>query len=199
LTAAKQTDPQVQRNSERIFDEYLVSSARAGAADAWARLVQRWQPKLLRHAWRCLGDAERAKDAVQDAWVQIWRALASLEDVAAFPAWALRIVTRRCQQLYAHSDRQRVLDAELTLDTVLLAADVQDTEHSADLALVLRALHTLPTAQHTAMALFYLENLSVAEIAIALDTPPGTIKTRLMHARQKIRALLEGASHEQKV
>ena len=43
-----------------------------------------------------------------------------------------------------------------------------------------------------AIALFYLEDMSVAEMAVALDVPAGTVKTRLMHARRKLRAALEG-------
>jgi RNA polymerase sigma-70 factor (ECF subfamily) len=193
----KQSFPPVQRNPERILDEYLVSSARNGARDAWERLVQRWQPKLLRHAWRCLGDPERAKDVVQDAWVLIWRGLRSLDDVVAFPAWALRIVTRRCQSLYAQQDRQRELDAELSQDSSAISAEATDGERKADLQRVLEVMHSLPAAQQSALALFYLENLSVAEIAIALDSPPGTIKTRLMHARQKIRARLQTGDHHE--
>ena len=53
----------------------------------------------------------------------------------------------------------------------------------------------LPPAQRAALALFYFEDLSVGEIAIALDVPAGTIKTRLMHARRALRAVLEGEDH----
>jgi DNA-directed RNA polymerase specialized sigma24 family protein len=58
-------------------------------------------------------------------------------------------------------------------------------------------LLTKTTAQRAALALFHLDHLSVAEIAIALDVPPGTVKTRLMHARRKIRGQLEGVNNEQ--
>ena len=54
------------------------------------------------------------------------------------------------------------------------------------------AIAGLPPDQRSAIALFYLEEMSVAEVAVALDTPAGTIKTRLMHARRKLRAALEG-------
>lgn len=59
------------------------------------------------------------------------------------------------------------------------------------------AIATLPAPQRAALSLFYTEDLGVAEIAVALDVPPGTVKTRLMHARRKVRALLEGRSHGQ--
>ncbi len=54
------------------------------------------------------------------------------------------------------------------------------------------ALADLPQEQRAAIGLFYLEDLGVAEVAIALNVPAGTVKTRLMHARRKLRAVLEG-------
>jgi RNA polymerase sigma factor (sigma-70 family) len=54
------------------------------------------------------------------------------------------------------------------------------------------AMSELPIDQRAALGLFYLEGLRIAEIAVALNTTPGTIKTRLMHARNKLRAHLEG-------
>lgn len=66
-------------------------------------------------------------------------------------------------------------------------------EFAADVCAVMNAIATLPGPQRAALALFYLEELSVAEIAIAIDVPPGTVKTRLMRARNKVRTILEGA------
>ena len=57
-----------------------------------------------------------------------------------------------------------------------------------------RAIQSLPHDQRATIALFYLEELSVAEVAVALDVPAGTVKTRLMHARHKLRAIIEGES-----
>lgn len=185
----------MQRDSERIFDEYLVAAALSGDHAAWQRLVQRWQPRLLRHAWRLLGDAERARDAVQEAWLEILRGLVRLQDLAAFPAWALRIVSRRCQRLQPAANRECALEPEA--EAALGDKAAHAGELAADMQSVRAALDTLPAAQRSALALFYLEDLSVAEIAIALDVPPGTVKTRLMHARHKLRALLGGDADEQ--
>lgn len=65
-------------------------------------------------------------------------------------------------------------------------------EQHAEFNAVLAAMAELPPDQKSALGLFYLEDMSVAEIAVALDVPPGTVKTRLMHARRKLR--LEGRS-----
>jgi RNA polymerase sigma-70 factor (ECF subfamily) len=182
----------VQRDAERIYDEYLAAAARSGDRVAWERLVQRWQPRLLRHAWRLCGHPDSARDRVQEAWIEILRSLHRLDDVAAFPAWAFRIVTRRCQRAYRRADRERE-EASAAME----ADEAETPEHesgefAADLRTVLAAMQTLPAGQRAALALFHLDHLSVAEIAIALDVPPGTVKTRLMHARRKLRAHLEG-------
>lgn len=185
------------RDPQRILDEYLAAAARAGDRAAWERLVTRWQPRLVRHAWRLTGSAELARDMVQEAWVEIVRGLPRLDDVAAFPAWAYRIVTRRCQRNFARADRERHSFAALAQEASEFAPDRASGEHAAELAKVLAVMGELPAAQRVALALFYLDNLSVAEIAVALDVPPGTVKTRLMHARHKIRARLEGETHGQ--
>lgn len=185
----------MQRDSERIYDEYLVACAQAGDRAAWERLVARWQPRLLRHAWRLTGQAERAADRVQEAWIDIWKGLHRLDDVVAFPAWAFRIVTRRCQRGFAAADRERAQFAELAdgIDDGDDASAAQALDREIDAARIRAAMDALPAAQRAALSLFHLEELSVTEIAIALDVPPGTVKTRLMHARRKLRAHLEGA------
>lgn len=187
----------MSRDSERIFDEYLVAAAVTGDGAALARLAARWQPRLLRHAWRVLGDVERARDVVQEAWVDILRGLIRLDDVAAFPAWAYRIVSRRCQRTAASTaagvDMPR--DPADRLDETVPGHS--PGELAAELSIVIDAIGTLTPVQRAALSLFYIEELTVAEIAIATDVAPGTVKTRLMHARRKVRALLEGNSDGQ--
>ena len=181
----------VTRDSERIYDEYLVVAAVAGDRPALERRVARWQPRLLRHAWRVLGDADRARDMVQEAWMEIMRGLARLDDAAAFPAWSYRIVTRRCQRAFHRQLREPLesLDEDAGHDPP--APEHASAEFATELAIVQEAIALLPPLQRAALGLFYLEGMGVAEIAIALDVPPGTVKTRLMHARRKVRARLE--------
>lgn len=181
------------RHSERIYDEFLVAAAMTGDRPALQRLVARWQPRLWRHAWRVLGDAERAKDMVQESWIDIVKGIGRLDDVAAFPAWAYRIVTRRCQRTFASASRSPVAADDDEAGPP--SESVADTaEYAVEVSRVIAAIGRLPAAQRAAMALFYLEDLSVAEIAIATDAAPGTVKTRLLHARRRVRALLEGDS-----
>ena len=169
--------------------------AKAAKTDAFQQAAQ--HPNAADQA--VLGSTGGAADQVQDAWVDIWKGLRRLDDVAAFPAWAFRIVTRRCQRSWAaagqaHADLLDIADTPHDSDG---AAAADAMARDADLARVQAAMATLPLTQRAALSLFHLEDLSVEEIAIALDVPPGTVKTRLMHARRKLRARLEGVPHEQ--
>ncbi|MEM7057255.1 MAG: RNA polymerase sigma factor [Pseudomonadota bacterium] len=184
----------MSNDAARLLEEYLVAGARLGDRKAVARLAALRGPKLYAHAMRLLGNRADAEDAVQDAWLEILRGLNSLRDDRAFPAWAYRIVTRRAAKLIGQRVRQRDLAATLSAD-----ADEVVEKHpdGLDAAAVRKAMQMLPPPQAATIALFYLEEMSVAEVALALDVPPGTVKTRLMHARTKLHDALQGGENEQ--
>ena len=173
----------------RILDEYLVVAAKGGDRKAFELLARRWERKLVAHAWRISGSVERARDAAQAGWLEIARSLPALQDERAFPAWAYRIVTRCCGRLIREAVRQRETLAKLALEP---APEEHDGAVILDADRLRAALRTLPPDHRAAVALFYLEELSVAEVAVALDVPAGTVKTRLMLARRKLRAALGG-------
>ncbi len=176
----------------RILDEFLAASARAGNRKAFAQLAERWQPKLLAHANRLLGDREAARDVVQEAWADIAKGLSRLDDVRAFPAWAYRIVTRRSADMIRKRQRSRRLNAAYAAENAVQPQSEAAVESGADAAPLQAAIARLSADQRAAVALFYIEDFSIAEIAAALNTPAGTIKSRLMHARRNLRAALEG-------
>ena len=183
----------MERTREQLLDEYLVASARLGDRKAFELLARRWGRKLLAHAWRLTGDADLAREAAQDGWIEIVRGLGRLRDERAFPAWAYQIVSRRCARRIGRVRRDRDLAAAATVELALEAEDgAPETADQGASARLQTALAALPQAQRAAVALFYLEDMSVAEVAVALNVPAGTVKTRLMHARRSLRAVLEG-------
>lgn len=175
----------------RSDDMLKVSAAQAGSEAAFAALVRDWHVRLTAHAWRLLGDREAARDVAQSAWLEIARGLKRLRDPQAFPAWAYRIVSRRAAAHIRTLQADRRLSRDLAEAAQIEPADEPTPDSGVSRALQ-AAIRALPPDQRAAIALHHLEGLSVAETAVALDAPVGTIKTRLMHARLKLRAALEG-------
>jgi len=163
-----------------------VAGARLGRERDFAALVDLAGPRLLAHARRLTDTPEGAADVVQDAWIAIARGLLGLRDDRAFLPWALAIVTRAAARDLKGRVRERVALAEHARDLAQPEAPPPDLR---------AAITELPPAQRATLALFYLDGLSVAEVAVALSIPPGTVKTRLMHARNRLRAQLTGDNH----
>ena len=139
---------------ERVLDSYLVASARLGDRRDFDLLVRRWHGKLLAHAWRLLRDREAARDAVQEGWAEMLRGLPGLRDETAFPAWAYRIVSRRCARHIKQMQGDRRLTAEVTADA---EAQARTEPLPVGEAAMRRAIRALPPEQQAAIALFYLE------------------------------------------
>ena len=182
---------------DRRIDAALVSAWLAGERDAFESLFQRWNPKLVRYAARMLNDPDEAKDACQDGWTDILRTLESLNDRSLFRIWAFRIVTRKCHRRLRRRYRHRTATPVLEMDAELAehdAGDIADIDTRIDAQAVVRALRCLAGPQLAAMELFYIEDLSVAEIAAILGVPSGTVKTRLLHERAHVRKFIMGGT-----
>ena len=104
-------------------------------------------------------------------------------------------VTRRC----ARHVRARIADRDLARDLTANGENSveQDGPAASDADAVRRAISKLPPDHAATIALFYLEEMSITEVSVALDIPPGTVKTRLMHARSKLKHALKGDYDEQ--
>jgi len=179
---------------KRVLEDYLVTCARLGDRTAMTELVALRGPRLLAHAMRLLGDIEDARDVVQETWIDIFRGLRKLNDVRAFPAWATRIATRRCSGVVRRKQSQRQLNSAIANDVENFVGESGTDQAQA--MQIRRAISRLPPEQAAAIALFYLEDMSVAEVSVALDVPVGTVKTRLMHAREKLKQSLKGEKDE---
>lgn len=171
--------------------ELLVLRAQSGEQQAHTGLVDVWHESLVRQADRLLDDRDLARDAAQDAWAGILRGLCRLDDPAAFPAWSLRIVTRRAIDLR----RRRQATARAEAEVAELGARTgdpadRDRERGETEERLHAAITRLDRDHRVVVELQYLEGLSLREIAHVLDVPVGTVKSRSFHARLSLRAAL---------
>jgi RNA polymerase sigma-70 factor (ECF subfamily) len=170
------------RSADQVLDEYLVVRSQLGDAEAFGRLVRRWHGRLLRQAGLYTGDGEPAKDVVQESWIAIVRGLGSLQDPARFRAWAFRIVANKARDWVRREDARRRAAGRLAAEPT---PDLP-TSGSVRVERVRAGLAELEPAQRCVLDWFYLEGMSVAEMAEALDVPPGTVKSRLFYARRAL-------------
>ena len=177
----------MDRDTSGLIDELLVMRYQDGDALAAEALVARWHDRLWRYAMRLTGRADAAGDVVQDSWLAMVRGIGSLTDPARFGAWAYRIVTRRSADWIRKQSRQRDRHDPMPADVTDTAAT--DAESAGDLAADIRtAMDALPAEQRIAATLYYLESLSVSEIADVTRVPAGTVKSRLHTARAALAA-----------
>jgi RNA polymerase sigma-70 factor (ECF subfamily) len=180
------------RDPEDIHDQWLVLRCQEGDAAALVELVERWQPRLWRHAMRLAGDRDAANDVVQQAWVAIIRGLGRLNDAARFRRWAYQIVTYKCADWIRERQRERATVTELASAKDDSVSPPQNVDDAADEVATLRAaIGRLSPDRRVALSMFYLDEMSLAEIAEALALPIGTVKSRLHYARQELKTILE--------
>jgi RNA polymerase sigma factor (sigma-70 family) len=168
-------------------DELLAVRCQLGDPAALDALIARWHPPLWSYIRRVTGNPDAAADAVQDAWVRILRGLPGLREPARLRAWLFGIARRVLM------DRLRAQYAAPVFADVE-PADLAEPDDRREAALAAEELHAalaaLPVAEREMLALFYLEELSLNQLADVLAVPVGTVKSRLFRARRMLRERL---------
>jgi RNA polymerase sigma factor (sigma-70 family) len=161
-------------------------------ADVFTALVDRHLDASYRLAAVILGTAADAEDAVHEAAVRAWTGFGGLRDLERFAPWFGRIVVNVCRDEIRARRRRPVVDLwpelQRTTERSLRAGDPTDLVAERDA--LLRAFDRLELDHRIVLALRYWRDLPVDAIADQLGIPSGTVKSRLNHARLRLRAEL---------
>ncbi len=169
----------------------LVEQAKRGDADAFTQLVRAAAPRLNGVANLILRDPDRAKDAVQEAFIAAWKDMRALRDPDAWDAWLRRLTVRTCYR-NAKQDRRRT---EVELGVIPTEDNVRIPDASADVAdreWVVSELGRLDIDQRSVIALHYSLDRPMREVAEILDIPFGTAASRLHRGLENLRRNLRG-------
>jgi len=167
----------------------LVQQARNSDADAFTQLVKASAPRLHGVANLILRDPDRAKDAVQEAFIAAWRDMRALRDPDAWDAWLRRLTVRTCYRL-AKKDRRRT---QIEVGVTPIVDDLRVPDASADVTdreWVLSELGRLDIDQRSVITLHYYLDLPMREVAEILDIPFGTAASRLHRGLEVMRAAM---------
>ena len=145
-------------------------------------------------AWEFLdsgtGNDEAAWDVVQESWAAVAKGLQGLRDPGAFRSWIYTIATRAATNRLRRLRPEHPSPSE-ALDEHPAPEFTDDLERGEAVLLLRRAIARLPRESQVLIQLFYVEELSVRELARVLDVPVGTVKSRLHQARTKLKEILE--------
>ena len=170
----------------------VLAWQRGNREQAASDLVELFERPVLYYVRRLVRTEDDAWDALQETFVAVLKSLPNLRDGRALPAFVYR--TARNAALAQH--RRRPYEP-LVEELSQVVEDTGELRLAADeVAAVHRALERLPLPQRETLTLFFLEDLSIAQIADVMQVPEGTVKSRLFHARQALRRHLEGGHHE---
>ena len=165
----------------------LVEQARDGDDVAFTELVDLDGDRCYAIAYRILRDAERAQDAVQQAFLIAWRDLPRLRDPDRFGPWLHRLLVNACYEELRRHRRWSTHIRVLPVDgpggpDPMVSVDDRDALD--------RAFQRLTPQHRAVVVLHHHAGLSLAEIADIVGVPTGTVKSRLHYATRTLRAAI---------
>ncbi len=185
LTFARHLSRNFAHEPAATTEGALVARAKRGDHSAFEALVRRYQDRVVNLARRIVSDPDAAQDVAQETFIKAYQHLPRFRGSAKFSTWLYRIAVNEARgHLRAHRRRQARWEKHGRWE----AAEplVAPAEQAGPLV---RLLVELPEKQRIALALFYLQELSVAEIAQAAGAPAGTVKAWLSRGRERLRRL----------
>lgn len=173
-----------------------VQKAMKGDQEAYTYLYEKTYTKCFYLARKFLNSEHTAQDIVQDAYVKAFKSLDTLEDPEKFPSWIGTIVSnlaknelkRRKVTLFSETENEDGQDISDTFvdDRVSVQPEIVMDQNETT-RLMKEIIDTLTDEQRICVTMFYMEQMSVKEMASVLEVSENTVKSRLNYGRQKIK------------
>ena len=178
-------------------EQLPVPQAKAGDATAWNTLFRRYQLPLYVYVFELVHDEQASLDVVQETFISAVRNICGLRDNEKFGSWLFGIAHQKCVQRWRKESREEMLREELAGTPVefeigpdnLLIREEQEAEF-------MKLLNQLPLPQRSVLLLYFVEDLSLEEIAAITGAQVGTVKSRLHYAKRALRKLWEEKANE---
>jgi len=168
-------------------EQRLLVRVAAGDREAFRELYINYHRRLVRFLMRLTRRSDLAEEVINDTLWVVWRQAAAFRGDSRVSTWIMGIAYRRALKALQQTKWMRAMTA-LPDDSALLAAD--DLGQSEVNEWVMQGLRQLPIEQRLVLELAYDFGHSCEEIAAIVDCPVNTVKTRLFHARRKLREIL---------
>ena len=177
----------------------LVARLRQGEAEAITVVYRQHHVAVRAFAQRLVGDIESAEDLVQDVFVALPGAIGRFRGDASLRTFLVSIAVNRAKNHVRSAMRRRAALGKLGREPEPSSPDLQrDLERRQLADTLMLALDELPLEQRVAIVLGEIEERTCAEIATIVGAPEATVRTRIFHAKRKLREILaqKGGAHE---
>jgi RNA polymerase sigma-70 factor (ECF subfamily) len=168
-------------------DADLVLRLQDGDKLALVLLVKKWHKLFCDKSYWLVKDSNVAKDIAQDSWVIIMDKISTLKEPKQFKYWAYRIVCNRSMDYLRLQSKHQKRTVSNALEIKTEPVEYEYSENIEVKQKLLQSIQSLPVAQKEIIKLFYLESYSLKQISTILNISIGTAKSRLFHAREKLK------------
>lgn len=180
-------------------EEKLIERAVRGDAQAFNELMAGHEKRMFAVAMRMFGSREDAEDCLQDAMIRIYRSIATFRFQSSFATWVYRVTMNTCLDELRRRRNRPNTSLDGLLDTGWAPTDSHDTPEQHALRTEARRsisafIQELPEDMRAAVVLRDIQGLSYEDIAAALDTNVGTVKSRISRGREKLREKIRSKS-----
>ncbi len=173
-------------------DSQLVDRVRRGDGQAFEELVIAHQHRVFGVALRMLRNRAEAEEVAQEVFLRVHQALGDFRGEAKLSTWLYAIASRLCLNRLASGERRMTREGEEALEHLRADADPAAHVERGELEAALqRAIDELPDERRIVVVLRDLEGLTYEEIALALELPLNTVRSRLHRARMDLKDKLE--------
>ena len=178
-----------RRDDRDTGDRQLLAQVAAGRRPAFETLYRSYFPRLERFLGSLTRDRSLVEEVINDAMHVVWRKADSFDASCKVSTWIFAIAFRTAKKAFRGIDPPEEADFEALEDDGAGAPERLFALHEMRDA-VGAALALLPAVQRAVVCLTYQHHLDYGEIAAILDCPVNTVKTRMFHARRRLRVLL---------
>ena len=177
---------------ETTGDTLLVKKVQSGDAKAFQQLVERWQKKIHRFAYRILQDSDDASEITQKTFIKVYHKLDTLDEPQKFPAWIYRVANNLCLDEMKRAGRRKAVPLDYRQEHSGSNGSPEKQLQQKELGEVLRqAMMMIPDEQRTVIIFKEYEGLTFREIAEILDESENTIKSRMYYGLKALRKVLK--------
>lgn len=183
-------------NTTAASDQAIVERVQQGDKEAYNILVLRYQHKVCDIAYKYVNNYVDANDIAQESFIRAYRALANFRCESSFYTWLYRIVSNTAKSYLEQNQKHRYsvdvddpeFDSQQDVKGLLISNDSPDALLESDELhkIVSQAMEDLPEDLKRAIVLREVEEMSYEDIASIMDTPIGTVRSRIFRARQFI-------------